>query len=288
MGAEDRPMPAPKVKLERTQDVARIWLDRPDVHNAFDDEVIIQMLAAVKEANQHPRVRVIVLGGRGRSFSAGGDLEWMRRAATWSSDQNSADAARLAEMLRALASSPKVTVARVHGPAMGGGLGLVAACDIAIATSRARFGLSEVKLGLIPAVISPHVIAKVGPGRARGLFVTGERFDAAQAERIGLVSKVVEDEEALELAIEQTIEEVRTSGPEAVQAAKELVRVVPTLPDDQVDAWTAEQIARRRATSEAKEGISAFLEKRTPKWAVLRQSQSDSFPALTPEAGEEA
>lgn len=276
-------MGTPKVKLERTQDVARIWIDRPEVHNAFDDEVITGLTSAVRDASANPRVRVIVLGGRGRSFSAGADLEWMRRAATWTVEQNSADAARLAGMLRALASSPKVTVARVHGPAVGGGLGLVAACDLAFATSRARFGLSEVKLGLIPAVISPHVIGKVGPGRARALFVTGERFDAAYAERIGLVTKVVEDEEALDCAIEGVIAEVRTSGPDAVQGAKELVQVVPTLPEDQVDAWTAEQIARRRAMSEAKEGMAAFLEKRTPSWAVVREAQSDRFPAVGPE-----
>jgi methylglutaconyl-CoA hydratase len=272
-----------KVKLDRNQDVARIWIDRPDVHNAFDDEVIVGLTNAVRDASANPRVRVIILGGRGRSFSAGADLEWMRRAASWTVEQNSADAGRLAAMLRALASSPKVTVARVHGPAVGGGLGLVAACDLAYATSRARFGLSEVKLGLIPAVISPHVIGKVGPGRARALFVTGERFDAAFAERIGLVTKVVEDEEALDCAIENLITEVRTSGPEAVAGAKELVQVVPTLSEEQVDAWTAEQIARRRATPEAKEGMAAFLEKRTPSWAVVRETSSDRFPAIRPE-----
>lgn len=272
-----------KVRLERTRDVARIWIDRPDVHNAFDDEVIAGLTSAVNEASAHPRVRVIVLGGRGRSFSAGADLAWMKRAATWTAEQNSADAARLAAMLRALAGSPKVTVARVQGAAVGGGMGLVAACDIALATTRARFGLSEVKLGLIPAVISPHVIEKIGVGRARALFVTGERFDAAFAERIGLVTRVVEDDEALDLAIEQVIAEVRTSGPDAVRAAKELVRVVPTLPEDQVDAWTAEQIAQRRATPEAREGMSAFLEKRTPPWAAPKGESGDHFPALDDE-----
>ncbi len=257
-----------KVKLERARDVARIWIDRPDVHNAFDDEVIAGLSEAVREASADPQARVIVLGGRGRSFSAGADLAWMKRAATWTAEQNSQDAARLAGMLRALAESPKVTVARVHGAAVGGGMGLVAACDIAIASTRARFGLSEVKLGLIPAVISPHVIEKIGVGRARALFVTGERFDAAFAERIGLVTRVVEDDEALDVAIEQVIGEVRTSGPDAVRAAKELVRVVPTLPADQVDEWTAEQIAKRRAAPEAREGMSAFLEKRTPPWVA--------------------
>lgn len=267
-----------KVKLERTRDVARIWIDRPDVHNAFDDEVIAGLTTAVRDASANPRVRVIVLGGRGRSFSAGADLAWMKRAATWTAEQNSADAARLAAMLRSLSASPKVTVARVQGAAVGGGMGLVAACDIAIASTRARFGLSEVKLGLIPAVISPHVIEKIGVGRARALFVTGERFDAAFAERIGLVTRVVEDDEALDLAIEQVIAEVRTSGPDAVRAAKELVRVVPTLPEDQVDAWTAEQIAQRRATPEAREGMSAFLEKRTPPWVAAKDESGEHFP----------
>lgn len=257
-----------KVEVERARDVARIWLARPDVHNAFDDEVITGLFDAIREANADERVRALVLGGRGKSFSAGADLEWMKRAATWTPEQNSADAARLAAMLRALADSPKVTIARVHGAAVGGGMGLVAACDIALATPRARFGLSEVKLGLIPAVISPHVIEKIGVGRARALFVTGERFDAAYAERIGLVTRVVEDDAALDAAVEQVLAEVRTSGPDAVRAAKELVRVVPTLPADQVDGWTAEQIAQRRATPEAREGMSAFLEKRPPAWAA--------------------
>lgn len=269
-----------KVKLERTQDVARIWLDRPDVHNAFDDEVISQLIAAVNDAAHDKRVRVVVLGGRGRSFSAGADLEWMKRAATWTAEKNQSDALELAKMLRTIADMPKVTIARVQGAAMGGGLGLVAACDMAIATTKARFGLSEAKLGLIPAVISPHVIGKIGAGRARELFVTAERFDAAHAEKIGLVSRVVADDEALDTAIEELIAQVRTSGPEAVAAAKELVRVVPTLPPAEADRWTAQQIAARRATAEAREGMSAFLEKRPPSWAVHRESTSDRWPAV--------
>lgn len=256
-----------KVKLERERDVARIWIDRPDVHNAFDDEVITGLAAAIDETARDASVRLVVLGGRGKSFSAGADLEWMKRAAGYSPEQNTADAARMAAMLRALASHPKVTLARVHGAAMGGGMGLVSCCDLAIATGAARFGLSEVKLGLIPAVISPHVIGKIGPGKARELFVLGERFDAAAAERMGLVNRVVADDAALDAAILEVAGQVRTSGPEAVTAAKELVRVVTTTPASEVDAWTSEQIARRRASGEAKEGIGAFLGKRPPAWA---------------------
>ncbi len=257
-----------KVVLERAGVAARIWIDRPDVHNAFDDEVIGGLERAIDEAAADPAARAIVLGGRGRSFSAGADLAWMRRAADYTPEENRADAARLAAMLRRLAEAPKVTIARVHGPAMGGGLGLVAACDLAVATAGARFGLSEVKLGLIPAVISPHVLAKVGPGHGRALFVTGERFDARTAERLGLVTRVVDDEAALDAAVDELVAQVRTSGPEAVAAAKELVRVVPTLTPADADAWTAGQIAARRATPEAREGIAAFLAKRPPAWAV--------------------
>jgi methylglutaconyl-CoA hydratase len=256
-----------KVKIERDGWVARIWLERPDVHNAFDAELIAQLSAAIDEASADEGVRAIVLGGRGRSFSAGADLAWMKSARTATAEENEAGSRQLAQMLRALERTDKVTIARVQGTALGGGLGLIAACDLAIAVARAKFGFSEVNLGLIPAVISPHVIAKIGVGRARHLFVTGERFDAATAERYGLVTHVVDDEAALDVALAEVLEQIKTSAPGAVAAAKELIRNVTRLPAAEVDAYTAPQIARQRVSAEAQEGIGAFLEKRKAKWS---------------------
>lgn len=248
--------------------VARIWIHRPEVHNAFDDEVVARLDEAISRCSSDRAVRVIVLGSEGRSFSAGADLNWMRRAAAAGDAENAADAAKLAGMLRRLAEAPQATVARVQGTALGGGLGLVCACDLAIATERARFGFSEVKLGLVPAVISPHAIAKIGPGRARELFVTGARFDARAAERYGLVARVVPDEEALDAALAETLEQLRSSAPGAVAASKKLIREVLRRDGAELDAYTAEQIAARRASEEAREGMRAFLEKRPPAWAA--------------------
>jgi len=255
-----------KISSERQGAVVRVWINRPEIHNAFDDEVIAQLGAAIEEATADADVRVIVLGGRGRSFSAGADLNWMRSAASTSDEENLEDAGRLASMLRTLGDTPKATVARVQGTALGGGLGLIAACDVAIAAKRARFGFSEVELGLIPAVISPHVVSKIGPGHARRLFVTGERFDAEYACRIGLIAQVVEDDEALDAAVEQTVGAILSNAPGAVGAAKELVREVTRLGVNEVDDYTARQIAARRGCEEGREGIAAFLEKRKPGW----------------------
>lgn len=254
------------VRLEKTGPVARIQIERPDVHNAFNADVIRQLGAAIDDASADEEVRAIVLCSLGRTFSAGADLAWMKEAGDTTAEENAADAAKLASMLRVLESSPKATIARVQGTALGGGLGLIAACDVAIAVARAKFGFSEVNLGLIPAVISPHVIAKIGPGRARHLFVTGARIDAAQAERIGLISRVVEEEQGLDEAVATVLHQVLTSAPGAVAAAKELVRQVTSLPPAEIDAYTAAQIAARRSSEEGREGIAAFLEKRPPNW----------------------
>lgn len=253
------------VKLEREGAVAWIWLERPDVHNAFNDEVVARLDESIREVVQSD-CRVLVLGGRGKSFSAGADLNWMKSKGQSGDSENREDAGRLAAMLRVLSSAPQATIARVQGTALGGGLGLIAACDLAIAVERAKFGFSEVRLGLIPAVISPHAIEKIGPGRARHLFVTGERFDAADAERYGLISQVVPDEEALDLAVDAAVSQVLQNGPQAVAAAKELIRQVTSLPLSEVDAYTSAQIAARRASEEGREGITAFLHKRSPSW----------------------
>lgn len=256
-----------KVVTETADGVRRVWIQRPDVHNAFDEDVIGGLIDAIEGAGAEAGLRALVIGSRGKSFSAGADLTWMRRAADKTEADNARDAGRLARLLRSLADCPLATIARVQGTALGGGLGLIAACDVAIATERARFGFSEVKLGLIPAVISPHVVAKIGPGRARALFVTGERFGAEAAERYGLLAQVVADEAALDEAVDAALAQVLTNAPGAVAAAKELVRQVSSLPVDAVDAYTAGQIAARRACDEGREGIAAFLEKRKPAWA---------------------
>ncbi|MBI3725150.1 enoyl-CoA hydratase/isomerase family protein [bacterium] len=257
----------PKVSVSVSGGIAEVWIDRPDVHNAFDEEVIRGLSSAFEQAEKDASVRVLVLGGRGKSFSAGADLEWMKRAATFDEGRNQEDARGLARMLRSLARSRLPTIARVHGAALGGGCGLVAACDFAIAKKTASFGFSEVKLGLIPAVISPHVVAKVGPARARELFLLGERFDAERALACGLVSRVVEDDLALDAAVKETCAQLATSSPDAIRAAKDLVRFVSSSPDEErTDDETSKRIARARSSPDGKEGISAFLEKRRPSW----------------------
>lgn len=250
--------------------ISEVWLERPEEHNAFDDELIRKLTWALGCAIGDPMARCIVVGGRGKSFSAGADLEWMKRAATFDDARNIEDAGNLARMLRSLAASRLPTIARVQGAALGGGCGLVCACDIALASKKAVFGFSEVKLGIIPAVISPHVVRKLGAARAQELFILGERFDADAALRFGMVSRVVEDEAALDQAVEETLEKLRTSSPVAINNAKDLVRVVERLVDDpvHVDQETARWIARARQAPDGREGIAAFLEKRKPKWAT--------------------
>lgn len=257
------------IEIERTPGVARVWLNRPEVHNAFNAEVIGGLEEALTTLADDASVRVVVLGGRGKSFSAGADLKWMIAAAELSEAENAADAARLAAMLRRLADMPQATIARVQGTALGGGLGLLSACDLSISVERARFGFSEARLGLLPAVISPHCIARIGPAKARALFVTGRRIPAAQALACGLVDEVVADEAALDQAVDAAIADVLACAPGAVLACKQLVaRVAAGGSPVEVDAYTSQQIAARRASDEGKEGIGAFLAKRKPSWSV--------------------
>ena len=267
-------MSEPVVVVEKAGAVSRVWLSRPDVHNAFNAEVISELSAALAEISADPECRVVVLGGRGRSFSAGADLAWMQSAAELSEAENRADAAKLATLLRRLERAPQATIARVQGTALGGGVGLIAACDLAIGVERAKLGFSEVRLGLIPAVISPHAIAKIGQGHARRLFVTGERFSAAHAHSIGLLSEVVADEEALDAAVEAVIAKILQNSPAAVASAKDLVRQVVRFPTADVDLYTAERIAATRATPDACEGMKAFLEKRPPSWAPAAEEEA--------------
>jgi methylglutaconyl-CoA hydratase len=253
--------------LHRDGAVARLRLDRPQLHNAFDAALIAALTDALALLGADPQVRVVVLEGAGASFSAGADLNWMRGMAAASEADNRDDALALARLLRTLDAVPKPTIARVHGAAFGGGVGLVAACDIAIGATEAKFGLTESRLGLLPAVISPYVSAAIGARQARRWFATAETFDAGEARRIGLLHEVV-DATALDAAVQRQIDLLLKAGPLAAASAKALVREVVAGTDAAaVDAANAALIARLRVSPEGQEGIGAFLEKRKPAWA---------------------
>jgi methylglutaconyl-CoA hydratase len=246
--------------------VARLRLDRPQLHNAFDAALIAALTDALALLGADPQVRVVVLEGAGASFSAGADLNWMRGMAAASEAENRDDALALARLLRTLDALPKPTIARVHGAAFGGGVGLVAACDIAIGVPEAKFGLTESRLGLLPAVISPYVIAAIGARQARRWFATAEIFDAGEARRIGLLHEVV-DATALDTAVQRQIDLLLKAGPIAAASAKALVRDVVAGTDAvAIDQANAALIARLRVSAEGQEGIGAFLEKRKPAW----------------------
>lgn len=254
--------------LETTlqQGVAVIWLNRPDVRNAMSAELIAELTDAVGAASEDDAVRAIVLAGRGKAFCAGADLNWMKAAANYTPTENEADAGRLAALLRAIAEAPKPTVARVHGPAFAGGLGLVTACDIAVASHEATFCLTEVRIGLIPAMISPYVLRAMGPRAASRWFLSGEVFDAAEAYRIGLVQEIAAAEE-LDGAVNALLGRLLLGGPGALAATKRLIRDVAGRPvDDALMRDTASRIAAARAGDEGREGIASFLEKRPPRW----------------------
>lgn len=246
---------------------ATVTLNRPEVHNAFDDALIAQLTETFEALGKRDDVRVVLLAANGKSFSAGADLGWMRRMANYSEAENRADAEQLARLIHVLDALPKPTVARVQGAAIGGGVGLVAACDVAVASEAASFALSEVRLGLIPAVISPYVISAIGPRQARRYMLTAERFDAAEAKRIGLVHQAVPATE-LDVAVDAVVAAFLLGGPEAVRESKALARDVGGSPDEATRADTARRIARLRASPEGKEGVSSFLEKRKPRWQV--------------------
>jgi len=250
-----------------TRGVATLWLDRPELHNAFDDALIAALTAELGRLAGDASVRVLVLAGRGKSFSAGADLNWMKRMAGYSEAENRRDADALAGLMRALDAFPKPTLARVQGAAFGGGVGLVACCDIAVAADTAAFCLSEAKLGLIPSVISPYVVAAIGARAARRYFLTAEIFDAATAKRLGLLHEVA-TADALDAAIEAILTPLLAAGPAAQAECKALVARVSRGPvDDAMVADTAARIARIRVSPEGREGIAAFLEKRKPAWA---------------------
>jgi methylglutaconyl-CoA hydratase len=254
------------LRLEKRGPVARVVLARAAARNAFDDRVIAELTRAFGELGSDAGVRVVVLSGDGPCFCAGADVAWMRKAGSYSRAENEADAQKMARMLRAIDACPKPVVALAHGAAIGGGVGLVAAADIAIAAEGTVFSLAEVRLGILPSVISPYVLRAIGPRSARDLFLTGDRFDAREALRIGLVHQVVAAGD-LEEAGRRKVASLLASGPEAVGLAKKLIEQVTGKNPDEAMALTVATIAERRASAEAKEGLTAFLEKRKPSWA---------------------
>lgn len=245
---------------------AHVTLDRPEVHNAFNDELVGLLTETFQDLSGRDDVRVIVLGGNGKSFCAGADLNWMKRAVDYSHEENLEDARRIARMLNGIARSPKPVIARIHGAALGGGSGLAAACDIAIAVTSAQFGFTEVKLGVLPAVISPFVIARIGPARAREYFITGERFLASSAMDMGLIQHVVANEAALDALIDSKVAQILSSAPRAITAAKELIFETALRSMEESLEIAVQAIARARAGEEGQAGMKAFLERQKPPW----------------------
>ncbi|HYC62804.1 MAG TPA: enoyl-CoA hydratase/isomerase family protein [Thermoanaerobaculia bacterium] len=252
--------------VELRDEVLTITLNRPDVHNAFNDELIGEAIDLFSNIDTNA-ARAVVLQGTGRNFCAGADLNWMSRMVAYTREENVRDSSLLAKMYALIDECPLPVVGRIQGAAIGGGVGLVSVCDVAITTNTTQFGLSEVKLGILPAVISPYVIAKIGPSHARALFLTGERFDAERALRIGLVHRVIDNDPAqLDAAVYETVTQLKTSGPEAVRECKKLIAHVAS--HDLVDAipYTIDAIATRRVSEEGQVGMQAFLEKKLAPW----------------------
>lgn len=256
------------LNLQYDNHVATIWLNRPDMRNAFNEAMIAEVTQAFRDLGADPRIRAIILAAHGSAFCAGADLNWMKKMAGYTHDENRADAAALAAMLRTIYICAKPVVAKVQGDCYAGGMGLVAACDIAVAADTANFCLSEVKLGLIPATISPYVIKAMGENAARRYFLTAERFSAQEAHRIGFVHSVA-PAQGLDAAVDEIARTLVANSPNAVKEAKRLVHDVAGRPlSGELIADTAERIADIRASEEGKEGVRSFLEKRKPGWLV--------------------
>ncbi len=254
------------LQVELSNDVLTVTLNRPEVHNAFNDELIAEAIDLFSNIDAGA-ARVLVLKGTGKNFCAGADLNWMSRMVSYTRAENIRDSALLAKMYALIDDCPLPIVGRIQGAAIGGGVGLVSVCDVAITTSTTQFGLSEVKLGILPAVISPYVIAKIGQTHARALFLTGERFDAERALRIGLVHRVVENDPALlDAAVYETVTQLKTSGPEAVRECKKLIAHVASHDSVEAIPYTIDAIATRRVSEEGQVGMQAFLEKKLAPW----------------------
>jgi methylglutaconyl-CoA hydratase len=254
-----------RLQLEFDGPVARIWMNRPEVRNAFDGLMITELRKTLFDLRTVDGVRVVVIGGRGASFCAGADLQWMKAMAAFTRDENLREAQALADLFFTVYESPKPIVARVHGAALGGGAGLVAACDIPVAALGTQFGFTEVRLGIVPSVISPYVVSKIGESAARELFLTGERFEAVRACEIGLIRQAVPEED-LDATVENRVQELLKAGPRAIAEAKSLIREVAFRRVEDVQRYTVERIADVRVSPEGQEGMRAFLEKRKPYW----------------------
>lgn len=255
------------ILLNIEHNIATLTLNRPEVLNAMDETMIAQMHQAIQNVAADDKIRALVLQAEGKAFCAGGDLNWMRRAADYSESENIADAQNLGDMLYALHTLPKPTIAMVHGAVYGGGVGVVCACDIALGLEDATFCLSEVKIGLMPSLISPYVLQAMGPRQARRFYLTAEVINAQKAQKIGLLHEVFATNDAREHALEKALKHIKRNGPGAMAAAKEQIAHYAQKPiTPEVVADSAARIAKRRATAEGKEGISAFLEKRKPTW----------------------
>jgi methylglutaconyl-CoA hydratase len=254
------------LQIDIADGIATVWMNRPDRHNAFDETLIAELDDAFPRLDDDPHTRVMVLGGRGKSFSAGADLNWMRRAAGYTVEENLRDARALAAMLRSIDRARKPTIARIHGAALGGGTGLACVCNVAIATTEVSFATTEVKFGIVPATIGPYVVRAIGERNAYRYFLTAERFDAHEARRIGMVHEVCAPDD-LDGRVHAIASSLLIGGPRAQFAAKQLIRsLVHRAVDEVVIDETAQCIANLRATPEAKEGIAAFLDKRRPGW----------------------
>ncbi|MFN2442475.1 MAG: enoyl-CoA hydratase-related protein [Thermoanaerobaculia bacterium] len=253
-------------RLDEKDGALTVELSRPEVHNAFNDEMISELIALLEDVEKRNDLRALVLRGEGPNFCAGADLNWMAKMVSYGRDENIRDSSRLAKMYALLNDLPIPIVGRIQGAAIGGGVGLVAVCDIAIAEANTKFGLSEVKLGILPAVISPYVIGKIGATHARALFLTGERFDAARALRIGLVHELAEGVAELDEAVGAAVRQLCSSGPEAVRDCKKLIAFVSGRDRTETIPYTVEAIAARRVSKEGQEGMQAFLRKEKAPW----------------------
>jgi len=258
-------MSDPILEVSESDAIARVTLNRPDVRNAFNAELIAELHRTFDRLANDEALRAVILSGSGKTFCGGADINWMRASLELSREENVSDAKRMSDMFAALDRCPRPVIARIHGAALGGGAGLVAVCDVAIASDDAQFGFTEIKLGILPAVISPFVISKIGVSHARALFLTGERFGAERAATIGLVHEVVRFED-LDTAVDRVVDEIKSGGRHAIALAKKTIADVAANPEDAREI-TTQAIARQRASPEGQEGLRAFLERRKPNWA---------------------
>ncbi len=253
------------VTYDKHDNLARVTFNRPEIHNAFNATVIAEMAQVFDSIDEDNDARAVLITGKGKSFCAGADLNWMRGVIKQSFEENLAESNALAELFYSIYNCKRPVIGKINGAAIGGGTGFVAVCDIAIAARSAVFSFSEVKIGVVPACIGPYVIKKMGEGKTRELFITGERMNANRAHEVGLINKVVDDDQ-LDAEVDKLLKAILSSGPEAVGMAKKLISSVPGMTPEQFKPYTAEMIAKLRVSDEGQEGMDAFLNKRKPKW----------------------